>query len=152
VTQYLTPLALHPRIAPHLRFNTRVVGQPRWYRSHQNAGREKRPFVVRVEHVERLLERVEIGRSEGQEQDVLAKAVLDASSTCRTPNPLGANGLKAIGERAAASAIFCVILDVLGDLRARYAVERVLVVGSGHFAMNALLDASGWRSKNHRSR
>jgi hypothetical protein len=128
VTQYLRALADHPRIAPHLRVNTRVsgvssVGVDRT----KTADRNGRPFMVRIEH-------------DGQEQDVLAKAVIDASGTWRLPNPLGANGHAAIGERAAAPAIFYGMPDVLGAQRARYAGKRVLVVGSGHSAMNALLD------------
>ena len=76
----------------------------------------------------------------GSEQDVLAKAVIDASGTYRAPNPLGANGQHALGERGLADHIFYGIPDVLGDVRARYAGRRVLVVGSGHSAMNVLLD------------
>jgi hypothetical protein len=128
VTQYLAPLAQHPRIAPHLWLNTRVIGVSRvGVDRTKTADRERRPFVLRVER-------------DGQEQDVLAKAVIDASGTWRVPNPLGANGQKAIGERAAAPAIFYGMPDVLGELRARYSGKRVLVVGSGHSAMNALLD------------
>jgi hypothetical protein len=128
VAEYLTPLAAHPRIAPHVRLNTRVVGVSRvGVDRTKTADRERRPFVIRVE-------------SDGQEHDVFAKAVIDASGTWRVPNPLGANGHKAIGERAAAAAIFYGMPDALGDLRARYAGKRVLVVGSGHSAMNALLD------------
>jgi hypothetical protein len=128
VTQYLTPLARHPRIAPHLRLGTRVVGVSRvGVDRTKTADRERRPFVLRIE-------------TDGHEQDVLAKAVIDASGTWRVPNPLGANGQKAIGERAAAQGIFYGIPDVLGAHRARYTGKRVLVVGSGHSAMNALLD------------
>jgi hypothetical protein len=74
------------------------------------------------------------------ERDVLAKAVIDASGTIETPGTLGASGLPALGERAAADRIFYGIPDVLGTLRSRYAGRRVLVAGSGHSALNALLD------------
>jgi hypothetical protein len=56
------------------------------------------------------------------------------------PNPLGANGLSALGEIAAADHIFYGIPDVLGGDRGRYAGKRVVVVGSGHSAFNALLE------------
>jgi thioredoxin reductase len=129
VERYLEPLAALPQIAPHLRLNTRVTAIAR--RGHdkmKTPGREHAPFVIRVEC------------PDGTEAQVLAKAVIDASGTWRTPNPLGADGLPALGEVAAADRIFYGIPDVLGAERERYAGKRTLVVGSGHSAFNALLD------------
>ncbi|MEP7307013.1 MAG: hypothetical protein ABJA98_15975 [Acidobacteriota bacterium] len=74
------------------------------------------------------------------EHDVLAQAVIDASGTMETPGALGASGLPALGGHSAAEHIFYGIPDVLGTLRQRYVGRRVLVVGSGHSALNALLD------------
>jgi len=71
---------------------------------------------------------------------LLARAVIDASGTWEVPNPLGANGLPAPGERAAADRIHYGIPDVRGAARAEYAGRRVVVVGSGHSAFNAVLD------------
>ena len=68
-----------------------------------------------------------------------ARAVIDSTGTWNHPNPIGASGLPAIGERAAADRIFYGIPDVLGAARARYAGKRTLVVGAGHSAANALL-------------
>ena len=48
---------------------------------------------------------------------ILAKAVIDASGTTATPNPLGAAGAPAIGERQLADRIFYGIPDVLGAHR-----------------------------------
>jgi thioredoxin reductase len=128
VEQYLAPLAALPAIRPHLRLGTRVSAVSRQGVDRaKTTGREDRPFVLRVE-------------SGGVESDVLARAVIDASGTYQTPNPLGANGLPAIGEAAHAGRIFYGIPDVLGTDRARYANRRVLVVGSGHSAFNVLLD------------
>lgn len=81
-----------------------------------------------------------IQHPDGHEEAVPARAVIDASGTWFSPNPLGASGVLAIGERANAAHIFYGIPDVLGAERARYAGRRVLVVGSGHSAFNALLD------------
>ena len=128
VTRYLDPLARHPRIAPHLRVNTRVTGVSRvGVDRTKTRDRGERPFVLRLD-------------VNGHEQDVLAKAVIDASGTYGVPNPLGAHGQHALGERGLADHIVYGIPDVLGDARARYAGRRVLVVGSGHSAMNVLLD------------
>jgi thioredoxin reductase len=128
VDHYLRPLAALAAIRPHLRLDTRVRSVSRQGVDRtKTAGREDRPFVLRVE-------------TGGIESDVQARAVIDASGTYEMPNPLGANGLPAIGERAQAGRIFYGIPDVLGRDRLRYAGRRVLVVGSGHSAFNVLLD------------
>jgi thioredoxin reductase len=69
-----------------------------------------------------------------------AHAIIDASGTWQNQNPLGASGLQAIGEAAAAGFITYGIPDVLGAHRATYAGKRVVVIGGGHSAANALLD------------
>jgi hypothetical protein len=90
------------------------------------SGRAERPFALVVEN--------------GATRIDLARAVIDASGTWRNPNPLGASGLPAIGEAQAASHIAYGIPDVLRRDRDVYAGKRVLVVGGGHSAANALLD------------
>lgn len=128
VARYLEPLAGTPELSPHIRVNTRVTAVAR--RGHdliKDGTRADAPFVVRV-------------MSEAGEEEILAQAVIDASGTTEMPAPLGGSGLPALGERALADRIFYGIPDVLGTLRRRYAGRRVLVVGSGHSALNALLD------------
>jgi thioredoxin reductase len=128
VERYLQPLAGLPEIAPCLRLNTTVLSVAREGNDKMKTpGRDDAPFVVRVS-------------TSGGEEEILAKAVIDASGTYSTPNPLGANGLPAIGERAVADRIVYGIPDVLGVARDRYAGRRVMVVGSGHSAFNALID------------
>ena len=125
---YLRPLAALPVIQPRLRLGARVTGVSRLGHSRiTTAGRDTAPFVVRFV-------------TAAGEDEVLAKAVIDASGTFGTPNPLGASGLPAVGECAHQDRIFYGIPDVLGLHRARYAGQRVLVAGSGHSAFNALLD------------
>ncbi|HZO25493.1 MAG TPA: NAD(P)-binding domain-containing protein [Chloroflexota bacterium] len=128
VEGYLKPLAELPEIAPRLRLNTKVVSVARQgFDKMKTAGREEAPFVLRVS-------------STGIEQEILAKAVIDASGTYSSPNPLGGNGVPAIGEADAADRIVYGIPDVLGSDRDRYAGRRVMVVGSGHSAFNTLID------------
>src|SRR5215207_1170514 len=128
VSRYLEPLAGTSELAPHIQLNTRVVAVARQDHDLMKDGaREDSLFVVRV-----------VGPD--GERDVLARAVVDASGTIDTPGALGASGLPALGEGASADRIFYGIPDVLGRLRHRYAGRRVLVVGSGHSALNALLD------------
>jgi hypothetical protein len=90
--------------------------------------REKRPFALVVE------------KQGGTIRRELARAVIDASGTWTSPNPLGANGLPAEGELQYQGQISYGIPDVLARDRAAYAGKKVLVVGAGHSAANALLD------------
>jgi hypothetical protein len=129
VARYLEPLAATPEIAPRLRLGTRVESITRLgVDKMKDAGREGAPFALRVR------------RSDGSEEELLARAVIDASGTWDRPNPLGAGGVPALGERHFADRIAYGVPDVLGTDRARYAGKTVLVVGSGHSAFNAILD------------
>lgn len=128
VARYLEPLAGTPELSPHIRVIARVVAVAK--RDHdlmKDGARANAPFVVRIV-------------TGTGEEDILAQAVIDASGTIETPGPLGASGLPALGERALADRVFYGIPDVFGAFRQRYAGGRVLVVGSGHSALNALLD------------
>ena len=128
VERYLRPLASTPEIATGIRLATRVHAVTRMRHDRMKDGdRQEAAYVLRV-----------IGPA--GEEDILASAVIDASGTIESPGPLGASGVSAIGERAFADRIFYGIPDVLHRHRARYAGKRVLVVGSGHSAFNALLD------------
>ena len=125
---YLEPLARVPQIAAGLRVKTRVIAVSRLGTDKmKTADRAARPFVVRV-------------GGPGGDERLLARAVIDASGTYRSPNPLGADGVSAVGERAAAHRIAYGIPDIVGKDMATYANQHVLVVGSGHSAFNALLD------------
>lgn len=128
VRDYLQPLAQLPQIQPHLKLNSKVVAVTRLNLDKlKNAGRATTPFVLTIE-------------TAGETYQVSAKAVIDASGTYRSPNPLGAAGVPALGETAANNQIYYGIPDVLDTDRARYANRSVAVVGSGHSAFNALLD------------
>ena len=128
VEDYLAPLAALPALAPHIRLATRVVAISRaGVDKLVTAGREAAPFELCV-------------RTGDVDETILARAVIDASGTWGSPNPLGASGLPALGEAAARERIAYGIPDVLGADRARYAGRRLLVVGSGHSAFNVLLD------------
>ena len=128
VDRYLAPLAATDALRGRVRLGHRVVAVVRaGFDKMKTEGREDAPFQVAI-------------RTTAGEDVLLAKAVVDASGTSGSPNPLGASGVPAIGERPLAGRIFYGIPDALGAHRARYAGKRVLVVGSGHSAFNALLD------------
>jgi cation diffusion facilitator CzcD-associated flavoprotein CzcO len=90
-------------------------------------GRGDHPFALTIE-------------GSGGPRIDLARAVIDASGTWQNPGPLGAAGTPAIGEAASRHRIAYGIPDVLRAARATYAGKRVLVIGGGHSAANALLD------------
>lgn len=129
VEHYLLPLSQVPLMRDALHLQTRVMAVSRARMDKvKTPAREETPFVVRIQ------------QANGEEHDLLARAVIDASGTYSVPNPLGAHGLFALGEPALHDHIFYGIPDVLGTERTRYAGKRVLVVGSGHSAQQTLLE------------
>jgi len=127
VEQVLVPFARLPQVAAALQLNTRVIGVSReGFDKVKSAGRESAAFVIRAQR-------------NGEVFELRARAVIDSTGTWRTPNPLGANGLPAIGEKEAAAQIAYGMPDILGAHRSRYAGKKTLVVGAGHSAANALL-------------
>lgn len=128
VADYLEPLAATPELAGVIETGARVTAVSRQgIDKVVSKDREARPFVLAVR------------TAAGLRRD-LARAVIDASGTWATPNPLGAGGLPAEGEIELADRIAYGIPDVLGRHRDIYAGRATLVVGAGHSAANALLD------------
>jgi hypothetical protein len=123
-----------PTIADGLRLGAEVTGITRLgHDLMSNDGRADAPFVVRY-------------RDAAGEHRLLARAVIDASGTWWKPNPMGVDGLPLSGEAEASDRIAYGIPDVTGVERESYAGKRVLVVGSGHSAINvalALLELQG---------
>jgi thioredoxin reductase len=133
VERLLEPLAALPVLKPHVHLRARVTAVTRrGIDKLKDAGRDDAPFELRV-------------MRDGVEERHLARAVIDASGTWMRPNPLGAGGLPAVGERTYPHRIVYGIPDVLTGARARYAGRRVLVVGSGHSALNVILDLATLR-------
>ncbi|MGV9252607.1 NAD(P)-binding domain-containing protein [Streptomyces sp. NPDC003697] len=123
---YLQPLA--EVLGETVRTGARVTGVSRAGRDRVvDAGREDQPFVVHVEY------------TDGREERLFARAVIDASGTWGTPAPAGGSGLPALGERAAAERIGYRVPDLRDPaVRARYAGRRTAVIGSGASAFTAL--------------
>ena len=120
---YLAPLAT--ALGDRVRYDARVSGVSRKGRDRLvDADRAHQPFTVHV---------VDSG---GQESRLEARAVIDASGTWRRPSPAGADGLPALGERAAAAHISYQVPDrVAAD---QYAGRHTVVVGAGDSAFNAI--------------
>ncbi|MEV2275861.1 FAD-dependent oxidoreductase [Nocardiopsis sp. NPDC049922] len=126
VEGYLRPLA--DALGDRVRLNAEVIGVSRLGRDRVvDADREGLPFTVRV-------------RTAGGEERLLARAVVDASGTWGSPNPLGADGLPASGEETLAHRISHRIPDLANPaVRARYSGRTTAVAGRGHSALTALV-------------
>ncbi|KRF34997.1 FAD-dependent oxidoreductase [Nocardioides sp. Soil805] len=128
--RYLRPLAQVVDDSPHgtVLYDARVTGVGRAGRDLLvDSGRESDAFVVHVQ-----------GR--GGHRRMLASAVVDASGTWTTPNPLGADGYPAPGEREHAVRITYGIPDLADPaVAARYAGKHVAVAGRGASAQGVLI-------------
>lgn len=126
--RYLGPLASVHALRERLRLGRTVVAiTRRGVDKVRTATREDAPFVVRTTD------------AAGTVEEFTARAVIDATGTWWTPNPLGAAGIPAIGESGLRDRIHYGIPDVLGAHRQRYAGKTTLVVGAGHSAANTIL-------------
>lgn len=134
IDEYLAPLAAHPAIAPRLRFGHRVTHVSRVTSAAEtvdktrSTGRAASLFLVRAE-------------TATGPTDFTARAVIDASGTWSTPNPVGRSGIPAIGEAGARDAglVTGPLPDVLGADRSQFARRTTLVLGSGHSAATTLI-------------
>ncbi len=124
---------LHGRVRTHTEVLS--VGRARMTRRDRPGHplRSERPFVVLSEGPE-------------GEQELEADLVLDCSGLA-TPCRLGEGGRPALGERALADRV----VHYLGDLHgkaASLAGQRILIVGNGHSAANAVVWLSDVAAKN----
>ncbi|GAB3143220.1 FAD-dependent oxidoreductase [Microbispora hainanensis] len=124
--QYLQPLA--DTLGHKVRYNSTVTGVAKAGRDRVvDSGRDEQPFTVHVR------------TGDGREERISARAVIDASGTWTTPNPLGGDGLPALGEKSATDRVSYRVPDLRDPaVRARYAGRRTAVVGSGASAFTAL--------------
>jgi Pyridine nucleotide-disulphide oxidoreductase len=128
LAQYLEPLATRTPLKDHIRTSSMVtsVGRAGFDKMKSN-GRAFEPFTIRYQN------------GKGAEQ-LKADAVIDSTGTWFSPNPAGADGLPAIGEREMQDRIAYGMPDVLGRERGRYAGRTVAVLGAGHSAIGTLID------------
>ncbi|MBB6120599.1 FAD-dependent oxidoreductase [Nocardiopsis algeriensis] len=139
IDSYLAPLA--EALGDRARFGAEVTGVSRRGRDRVvDAGRGEQPFTVRV-------------RTAAGEERILARAVVDASGTWGSPNPLGGDGLPALGEEAAAGRISYRVPDLADPaVRARYAGRTTAIAGRGHSALTALVALARLAEEEPRTR
>jgi len=126
--EYLKPLSELPQLKPYIYLNSEVIAIGREnIDKRKSTGRNKTPFVLHV-------------KSYGKIEVFRAKAVIDASGTWQQQNPIGSGGIYVPGEREALGQIFKGIPDVLKKDKERYLGKKTVVVGSGHSAVNTLIN------------
>jgi hypothetical protein len=129
VETVLRPLASCPPLHGRIREGARILGVARKqmlrrdYPGHPLRG--EKAFVLHLQH------------SAGREEHVVADAVIDATGVHGTPNPSGRDGLRAVGEIAAAPKIIRTLGELHGRKSALAGIDVVLV-GHGHSAANSL--------------
>ncbi|GAB3500423.1 FAD-dependent oxidoreductase [Amycolatopsis cihanbeyliensis] len=128
---YLRPLAA--ALGERVWCGAEVVGVARRGRDRVvDAGRDTEPLTVHIR------------RSDGGVELLAARALIDASGTWGSPNPLGADGLPAPGERVAGERVTYRVPDLtVEQTRERHAGRHVVVAGSGHSALTALVGLAG---------
>jgi thioredoxin reductase len=128
VENYFKPFAELPEIKPFINLNAKVIAVSRkGLNKVKTHGREDLPFVLHVQ-------------KNGEHLMVEAKAIIDASGTWTNPNPVISEGVWTPEEQYLNKQVFYGIPDVLGQHKNRYSGKKVLVVGSGHSAINTLLE------------
>ncbi|KAA0975790.1 FAD-dependent oxidoreductase [Paeniglutamicibacter gangotriensis] len=143
VTDYLEPLAAHPALAPNISYGhrvtriTRIQAEGKSVDKTRTQGREDALFLLRTQ-------------SASGTEDLLARAVIDASGTWNTPNPVGRSGIEAIGETEARASGFitCSLPDPLGSDREAFAGKTIVVLGAGHSAANTLISLGRLRQQH----
>lgn len=128
IDQYLSPVASVPGIHEYILLNSDVISVGRKHLDKsKTTGRSKRNFEVRINR-------------QGKTQSYESEFVIDATGTWSNPNPLGGGGYWATGESENSDRINYSIPDISGSDRKRYSNKNVLVIGSGHSAINSALD------------
>ncbi|WP_410874787.1 FAD-dependent oxidoreductase [Nocardia sp. A7] len=123
---YLAPLAA--ALGDSVRYDSEVVGLARRGRDRVvDAGRDSEPLSVHLR------------RTDGSEERVLARAVIDASGTWGAPNPLGGEGLPALGERGSAAVTYRVPDIDSAEQADRFGGKHTVIAGGGHSALGAIV-------------
>ncbi|MFJ2621198.1 FAD-dependent oxidoreductase [Glutamicibacter sp. NPDC087344] len=147
VDRYLRPLAAHPGLSPSIHYQHRVLNVSRIMAGGQGldktrkTDRDRSLFLVRTQTPQGI-------------RDLVGRAVIDASGTWETSNPIGRAGLSAPGESEARALgkITSPLPDPLGADRERFMGKTVLVLGAGHSAANTLIALGRLKQQNENTR
>lgn len=129
VEEYLIPAAATPALKAAITYEAEVISvSKRGLSKSSSFDRAGVPFTVHYR------------ANDGVHRVIEAEAVIDASGTWFTPNPIGADGLPVPGEREMSEFISYGIPETLGRGRACYKDKTTLLLGGGHSAINAMQD------------
>jgi thioredoxin reductase len=133
--KYFEPFYQLPFIRSNTFLNAKIISVGRKNIDKvKTAGRENVPFVIQV---------IQGGNTKLFE----ARAVIDATGTWNSPNPIGSGGVYAIGELENRDKVFYGIPDILNQYTDRYKNKSVLVVGGGHSSINTILELAKLKDK-----
>ncbi|MDE5055426.1 NAD(P)-binding domain-containing protein [Niallia taxi] len=136
VEKYLVPLSKIPEIKEVIALNTKVISIAKKNTDKmKSANRGDVPFVIYTEN-------------EGSIKAIEARAVIDATGSWGNPNPANSNGVWLQEEKNLKDKIFYGMPDILGDSINRYKNKKVAVIGSGHSAINTLLELGTLKERN----
>lgn len=138
--KYLIPLYQTVEVRSRTRLNSKVVSIGR--KDLDKTRTDNRDNLLYVIHYKTGNENVEM---------LEAKAVIDTSGTWTNPNPIGSGGIPAIGEIENRDRIMYGIPDLQNEFESKYQNKNVMVVGSGHSAMQVILDLVQTRNKYPRT-
>lgn len=122
--QYLQPLGKLPEMEAFIHLNSKVLHMSRQgLDKMKDEGRDSRPFELVVQQGEAI-------------RPFQARAVIDATGTWQQPNPLVSGGM---ADRSTPH-IHYNIPDILGTGRKQFENKSIAIAGSGHSALNCILD------------
>lgn len=125
VDEYLEPLSNHPQLKEKILYHAEVTNITKKNTDKMKSNsREHQPFILYVNF-------------NGSIEKIEAKAVIDATGTWNHPNPPFADGVW--GNKTLKSKLHTHIPNLLEE-QATFKNKHVAVVGSGHSALNTLID------------
>lgn len=134
IDTYLQPLAELEQLKPSIHLNHQVIAITRKYNDKMKSkDRNEQSFLLYI-------------KEKGEIKTVEARAVLDATGTWGNPNPAQGNGVWLPSEQALSENIDYHIPNVTAS-PSLYANKKVAVIGSGHSAINSLLNLAELKDK-----
>ncbi|WP_087974816.1 NAD(P)-binding domain-containing protein [Oceanobacillus rekensis] len=132
VDEYLEPLSNHPQLKERILYNAEVTNITKKNTDKMKSNsREQQPFILYV-------------NLNGSIKKVEAKAVIDATGTWSHPNPPFADG---VWSNEALKGKSHTHIPNLLEEQAVFKNKHVAVVGSGHSALNTLIDLAKLKNK-----
>lgn len=132
VDEYLEPLSTHPQLKERILYNAEVMNITKKNTDKMKSNsREHQPFILYV-------------NLNGNMEKIEAKAVIDATGTWNHPNPPFADGVW--GNEVLKNKLHTHIPN-FHEEQETFKNKHVAVIGSGHSALNTLIDLTELKKK-----